>query len=157
MVDKFNLLAQNDLFSQLWQEKVAESGVVSITVVSQQIWPEAYSHAQQLMEALHGRTMKLADVDHYLSKYEAPAELTSVLMNLNNHLNTCTGNSHDGKWIGNVVHIIMQYWSLKEHKKTAETFLRLKEELKLTGSFKQVEALASEVQVTEKCHTCMVL
>ena len=146
MVDKFNLLAQNDLFCQLWQENVAEFGAsISIAVVSRQIWPRAFSHAQQLMEALQGRTMKLADVDHYLAKYEAPAELTTVLMNLNNHLNTCTGSSHDGKWIGSVVGTIMQYWSLKEHKKAAETFLRLKEKLKLTGSFKQVEALASEV------------
>ena len=147
IIDKFFLIAQNDLFSQLWQEKVVEVEAtgISITVVSQQIWPNAYSHAQQLMEALHGRTMKLADVDHYLAKYEAPAKLTSVLMNLNNHLNTCSGSSHDGKWIGNLVGTIMQYWSLKGHQKAAQTFLCLKEKLKLTGSFKQVEALATQV------------
>ena len=151
MLDKFYLIAQNDLFSQLWEGKVAEIGVtsISITVVSQQIWPKAYSHAQQLMEALHGRTMKLADVDHYLAKYKAPAELTSILMNLNNHLNTCTGSSHDGKWIGNVVDTIMQYWSFMKHQEAAKTVLRLKEELKLTGNFKRVKALASQVQVIQ--------
>ena len=124
---------------QLWQEKVAESGFVSIAIVSQQIWPTAYLHAQQLMEALHGRSMTLADVDHYLAKYDAPAELTSVLMNLNNHLNTCTGSSHDGKWIGNVVDIIMQYRSFKKHEKAAKMFLCI------NGSFKQIETLLSQV------------
>ena len=148
MVHQFYLLAQNDLFSQLWREKITGSGTVSIAIVSQQIWPKAFSHAKQLMEQLHGRTMKLADVDHYLAKYEAPAELTSVLMNLNNHLNTCTGSSHDGKWIGNVADTIMHYWSFKEYEKAAKTFLHLKEELRLTGSFKQVETLASQVQYT---------
>ena len=145
MLDKFSHLNQNDLFSQLWMEKMAECGTISIPIVAQQVWQKAYLHAQQLMEALLGRTLKLADVDRYLSKYKTPAELRHVLMNLNNQLSTCTGISNDGKWIANVVENIVQYQSLKEHEKAAKTFLQVKEKLKLTGNFKQVEALASQV------------
>ena len=146
MLDKFSHLNQNDLFIQLWEEKMAECGTISIPIVAQQVWPKAYLHAQQLMEALHGRTLKLADVDRYLSKYKTPDELRQVLMNLNNQLKTCTGNSNDGKWIANVVETIVQYWSLKEYENSAKTFLLVKEKLKLTGNFKQVEALASQVK-----------
>ena len=145
MLDKCYLLTQNDLFIQFWREKMAECGTISIPIVAQQVWPKAYLHAQQLMEALHGRTLKLADVDRYLSKYKTPDELGQVLVNLNNQLSTCTGNSNDGKWIANVVETIVQYWSLKEHEMAAKKFLRVKEILKLTGDFMQVEALASEV------------
>ena len=145
ILDKFTLLSQNDLFIQLWGEKMVECGTISIPIVAQQVWPKAYSHAQQLMGALHERTLKLADVDHFLSKYKTPVELGQVLANLNSHLSTCTGISNDGKWIANVVETIVQYWSLKEHEKAAKTFLLVKEKLKLTGDFKQVEALASQV------------
>ena len=145
MLDTFSHLSQNDLFIQLWGEKMAECCTISIPIVAQQVWPKAYSHAQQLMEALHGRTLKLADVDRYLSKYKAHLELGQVLENLNTQLGICTGISNDGKWIANVVETIVQYWSLKEHEKAAKTFLRVKEKLKLTGNFKQVEALAAQV------------
>ena len=146
MLENLFLLAQNDLFSQLWREKIPADGNISITIVSQHIWPKAYGHAQQLMDALYGRKMKLADVDHYLSKYKARVELTSVLRNLNHHLNTFAGLSNDDSWIGPVVETIMQYRSLTEHEKAAKIFLHLQQELKLTGSFKQVETLASQVR-----------
>ena len=145
MLDKFSHLNQNDLFIQIWGEKMTACGTISIPIVAQQVWPKAYLHAQQLMEALHGGTLKLADVDQYLSKYKTPGELGQVLINLNNQLSTCTGISNDGKWIANVVENIVQYQSLKEHEKAAKTFLQVKEKLKLTGNFKQVEALASQV------------
>ena len=145
MLDKFCLLNQNDLFVQLWGETITEFGTISIPIVAQQIWPKAYSHAQQLMEALHGRTLKLADVDRYLSKYKTSDELSLLLRNLNNQLSISMGIPNDGRWIANVVETILQYWSLKEHEKAAKIFLLVKEKLKLSGNFKQVEALASQV------------
>eukprot|EP00731_Ephydatia_muelleri_P024237 Em0016g508a len=157
MLGKFFVLNQNDLFIQLWEEKMAECGTISIPIVAQQVWPKAYSHAQQLMEALHGRTLKLADVDRYLSKYKTRVELGQILENLNNQLSICMSNSNDGKWIANVVETIVQYWSLKEHEKAAKTFLLVKEQLKLTGNFKQVEALAAQVSSSMKDQTLQVV
>ena len=145
MLGKFSILNQNDLFIQLWGEKMAECGTISIPIVAQQVWPMAYSRAQQLIEALQGRTLMLADVDRYLSKYKTHVELGQVLEDLNTQLSICTGISNDGKWIAIVVETIVQYWSLKEHERAAKMFLRVKEQLKLTGNFKQVEALAAQV------------
>ena len=145
MLPKFALLFPNYLFCQLWREEIAAQKSISVAVVSEQIWPNAYSRIQELMDSLHKRTIKLSTVDGYLAVYESEADLDRIMRELHTALNGCLECEGDDKWIPAVVKNIAQYRTLKRYEKVAETFLSLKDKMNLTGDFKEVKTLAHKV------------
>ena len=150
MLPKFALLFPNDLFCQLWREEIAAQKSISVAVVSEQIWPNAYSRIQELMDSLHKRTIKLSTVDGYLAGYKSEADLDRIMRELHTALNGSLECGEDDKWIPAVVENIAQYRTLKRYEKAAETFLSLKDKMNLTGDFKEVETLACKVGATDK-------
>ena len=150
MLPKFALLFPNNLFCQLWREEIAAQKSISVAVVSEQIWPNAYSRIQELMDSLHKRTIKLSTVDCYLAGFKSEADLDRIMRELRTALNGCLECGDDDKWIPAVVENIAQYRTLKQYEKAAETFLSLKDKMNLTGDFKEVETLACKVGGTGK-------
>ena len=145
MLPRFALFSTNDLFCQLWREEIAAQKSISFAVVSEQIWPIAYSRIQELMDSLHKRTIKLSTVDGYLAGFKSEADLDRILRELYTALNGSLECEGDDKWIPAVVENIAQYRTLKRYEKAAETFLSLKDKMNLTGDFKEVKTLARKV------------
>ena len=120
------------------------SGSLTFADIKSKVWDPAFDTCQSLLEMLHDRSMKLADIDrHFRHKSDLEKQLGDLLAGVN----ACLGEKKSGAWIKGVVHRIHDYWHLCNYRKAASAFLDLREALNLQkGDFSDVEKLSSEVR-----------
>ena len=143
----------NELFHQIWQEQMyvaAESpSGLQIADIATRIWQPAFAHCQNLLDQLHGRTIKFSVIDSLFQQYtRTPQHLKEQLRHLFIGVSVCLNLGHQNDtWITRVVNTMQQYWSLCQYSTAAIFFLELKKNLKLTGNFQLVERLATRVMI----------
>ena len=121
---------------------------MSIADVEAQVWVPAFKHCQNLLEQLASQSMTLADVDKHFQHYRGH-ELERELKCLFDGVNQCLSQEqrHD-KWIRHTVIRIEDYRKLRGYCEAANSFLKLKQSLKLTkGDFTAVERISREVSL----------
>ena len=137
----------SDVFRNVWNSvaaKVTRNSTITIADVYPNIWQLAFFHCQTLLDQLHDQSMTLVDVDRYFKQYQG-LELESQLMNMFQGINACLRQKHSGAWIKSTARRIHDYWDLHSYQVAANTFLQLRSALHLTGDFRNVERLSTEV------------
>jgi hypothetical protein len=145
----------SDVFRNVWNSeaaKVTRNSNLTIQDVYPSIWQPAFFHCQTLLDQLHEHSMTLADVDRHFKQYQG-LELESQLMSLFQGINACLCQKHSGAWIKSTARRIHDYWDLHSYQVAANTFLQLRSALHLTGDFRNVERLSTEVAISMKDQT----
>ena len=145
---------RSDLFMQLWKKLLREVSRFRVTLtfddVVAKIWNPVFTECCQLVDSVHGRTIKLKDVDRYFHQHKEKY-LYDDLLNLFKAIEACHHRrGSDYKWIRPAIDHMEQYWSLCEQAEAAKTVLDLKESLKLRGDFEVIENVASKVTASMK-------
>ena len=157
---KFDVMTKqsSSLFNTTWHKVMhqarAENPNISIKEVEGQVWIPAFKHCQSLLDQLFDLSITLSDVDaNFEHMYGTDLELE--LKALSCGVNMCLGKTseHSQGWIRPCVMRIEEYRKLYGYTVAAESFLKLKESLKLTkGDFKDVERISAQV-----CFRCFIL
>lgn len=122
---------------------------VSLTLadVNKKLWIPAFAKCEKLLSQLRDYSLSLTTVDQ-LFKGKKTTFITDTIHQLYSGVEMCR-NGREVKefmWIEGVVERMEQYWKLCQYSSTAEVFLKLRDVLKLSGNFNQVEGLADKVR-----------
>ena len=150
---KFDVMTKrfiSSIFDATWSTAVkkvrANNPDMSISDVEKQVWTPTFEHCQNLLEQLSSQTMHLADVDRHFKDYRV--KLESELKVLFRGVNQCLHQNHDDDWIHHTVLRIEEYRKLRGYCDAANSFLKLRDSLKLTkGDFRNVERISKEVTI----------
>ena len=137
------------LFDAIWSTSMKEARAnfpkMSVSDIKAKVWTPAFDHCRQLLTELHDLSMTLANVDRHFKCYKKQ-ELENELKVLFDGINKCLCQSLSDNWIRHVVLRIEDYRKLCGYRKAANSFLKLRDSLKLTkGDFKDVERISKEV------------
>ena len=144
------------LFQSMWfltmKEARALCPKMSVNDVESKVWTPAFDNCQQLLTELHGMSMTLANVDRHFQCY-SKQQLGNELKVLFDGVNKCLCKSPSDNWIHHVVLRIEDYRKLCGYRNAANSFLKLRDSLKLTnGDFKDVEKISKEVIICYWLH-----
>ena len=111
------------------------------------VWTPAFQQCQSLLENLYEQTITLGDVDKHFG-YDRNGLLGQLKL-LFHGVNECSKKNLDDKWIEHSVEKILNYRQLCGYRDAANSFLKLKDLLKLSkGDFSDVERISKEVNMT---------
>lgn len=146
------------IFMELWEEsrqkyllecereKIEPS--LTLPQVATLIWKPVYKECKQILQELSSLTMPLKK----LKDYSFPEEKDKLEQNLRNLclvVDSCKlieGETPTGdEWVRDTVSRMLKYRTLCKYADAAETLLKLKEALNLTGDYSLVEALSEQV------------
>ena len=150
---KFSIMIKNSgLFDATWKtfmkQARANNQAISIGEIESQVWTPAFDHCNKILEELRGLSMTLSSVDNHFENYLTESELVSELKILFHGVHQCIAenSSPNHHWIKDRVIQIVNYRKLCEYCDAGNSFLKLKESLKLTkGDFRDVERISQEV------------
>ena len=148
---KFHIMSKkftSTLFDAIWctiMQTVCKYNV-TISDIESKVWKPAFKLCQNLLEQLHSQSMTLADVEKHFKNY-GERELEKELNVLFYGVSECVENmNYTTAWIYLRVRRIEEYRKLRNYCDAANTFLKLRDALKLTkGDFKHVEWISKEV------------
>ena len=151
---KFDMMTKrfiSSIFDATWSTAVKKARAynpdMNISGVEELVWTPTFKHCQNLLEQLSIPTMSLADVDRHFKNYRGKG-LESELKILFHGVNQCLRQTHDDGWIHHTVLRIEEYRKLRRYCDAANSFLRLRDSLKLTkGDFRNVERISKEVTI----------
>lgn len=150
---KFHIMTKkftSSLFDATWctTMQTARKSNVTISDIESHVWKPAFKQCQNLLDQLHSQSMTLADVEKHFKNY-GERELQNELNVLCCGVSECDQNTNYGKgWIHQRVLRIEEYRKLRNYRDAANTFLKLRDSLKLTkGDFKHVERISEEVNI----------
>jgi len=135
---KFYVMTQkyiSILFVTEWEAAmnaaVRSSAGAALTLadIHSKVWDPAFCNCQSLLQELHDRSMKLANIDVCFRQHEHDLEMQ--LTSLFAGVNACLGETTTGAWIKGVVYRVHDYWHLPSYCKAANAFLDLKKALNL--------------------------
>ena len=144
-------LYNSAIFGSTWSKTMGHAfhsnPNMTISDVGPKVWEPAFTQCQQLLEQLHSGSMTLLIVDKRFSQYKGELErLERDLKSLCDGVNACYGRHTDSSWIHQAVTRMKEYWRLCAYREAANSFLKLRDSLKLTkGDFKDVERISKEV------------
>ena len=137
------------LVNKIWKSHMrAAIDAASPLVISDikiKIWHSTFQECKCLLDSVHDRSIRLADVDRHFKECENREQL---LHRLHNDMRKCLGDAGHSKkldWIKTAVHFMKQYWSLLRLGDAAKTVMFLKTELNLSGDFTLIQSIAEEV------------
>ena len=114
-----------------------------------QVWDPTFKCCQQLLEQLHDKSITLSDVDKYFHQYKRE-RLKEELERLAKGIDVCCDDPKDPTWIRQAVKRMENYWKLCATCEAANSFLQLRDTLKLTkGDFGAVEKISTKVNFTK--------
>ncbi len=159
IAQKFDIMSRecaNDLFSSSWKThmKKAASSVTGqkaqelvIEDIKTKIWDPTFAECNALLNSLHDRSIKLADIDSYFSLIEDNNEMQ--LHRLHNGIMKCMGVTQKPnlQWIQTTVKLMEEYWSLVKLADAAKMVMTLKYKLGLSGDFNLIQTIAEEVSL----------
>ena len=147
MTNEYNSGIFDATWSTTMENAFRSNPNMSITDVEAQVWVPAFKHCQNLLDQLASQSMTLADIDRHFQHYSGD-ELVRELKCLFDGVNQCLSQKHEDKWIRHTVIRIEDYRKLRGYCEAANSFLKLKQSLKLTkGDFTAVERISREVSL----------
>ena len=143
----------SDLFRATWSATLnqarAKNPNLSIAHLHSEVWAPTFEQCQSLLEELYEQTITLGDVDRHFGKYRESGELKTQLQLLFHGVNECMHRKEGEKWIQRSVDKIVNYCQLCGYRDAANSFLELRDLLKLTkGDFRDVERISKKVMNT---------
>lgn len=155
ILNKFNFLNheyQNAFFRSIWKDRRSKVDFeITIQDVVTKLWDPVFEECSKIIDDVRTRNMKLKDVDHYFGSISEPRLIKSELQKLYKGVEACNSRkATEYGWIEEAVSRIKQYWSLRDQAKAAETVLKLKNRLALTGNFTVIENVAQTKLMEDK-------
>ena len=161
MLRPFSIMSDENkpsIFMELWEkskqkyllECEQEKSTPSLTLpqVTTRIWKPVYNECKQILQELSSLTMPLKKLKEYPFP-EEKEELEQHLRNLCQVVDSCMsieGKEPTGEeWVRGTVNRMLKYRTLCKYANAAETLLKLKETLNLSGDFSLVETLSQQV------------
>lgn len=150
IASSFHVVTQkhpNNVFHRYWaaQKTLALGKVSCVADIVPQLWQPSFQKCLEFLESVRSMTISLGEVDQLLVNREVKdveLDITRVDM----AVCECLGRGLGGSmWIMDVVQRMEQYRLLCQHSRVATTFLQLRDTLGLTGDFRIIERLSSEV------------
>ena len=146
LAHKYNSTIFNSIWSSTMKCARRSNPDMTISDVGPRVWEPTFAQCQQLLEELNSASITLASVDKKFKQYRMhPNSLICEIDNLSKGVSECLQVPSNSSWIPIIVDWILQYWSLCDHREAANSFLRLRDALNLTGDFKDVEKISEEV------------
>ena len=164
MLDEFHVLMEvvkPDLICKLWKTAVdnqfkaltagEKSPDLTFKEVHSYIWRPIYHECEDTIEQLSKLHLPLHKVKDYYFPYNTKAKLQKELNKLCDAINNCRKSKGqavlNNLWIQDAASRIFTYKQLCQCRGAAETFLKLRNTLGLTGDFAVVEALSKAVSL----------
>ena len=164
MLDEFHVLMEvvkPDLICKLWETAIEnqfkalhagkKSQGLTFREIHRNIWRPIYQECEDTIEQLSNLHLPLHKVKDYYFPYKTEAKLQEELTNLSDAINTCRRSKGQvvskNLWIQDAASRIFTYKQLCQCRGAAETFLKLRDTLDLTGDFAVVEALSKAVSL----------
>ena len=152
---KYDLMVrhyQNDFFHRIWEHTAIRAARVStgltIPDIVTKIWNPAFEECCQLLDSLSNCSITLREVDERFLRFSNSSMIKFHLEQLHRGVEVC----HDRRppprcppWIDSAMERMQQYWTLSRYEKAAQTVLKLRDELRLTGDFALMETIAKKV------------
>ena len=162
MLDQFQVMMKTvkpNLICKLWDTAVEEqlnsgknSPDLTFREVYIRIWRPSYQECQNTIEQLSSLQLPLHKVKEYFFSYDVQKKLEEELNKLCNAINICQKSSSQAfiktSWIRDASYRIFTYKQLCQYGGAAETFLKLRDTLGLTGDFVVVETLIKAVSTS---------
>ena len=162
MLDQFHVMMKKvkpNLICKLWDTAVEDqyrtltsgknSPDVTFREVYIRIWRPSYQECENTIEQLSTLQLPLHKVKEYFFSYSVQRKLEEELNKLCNAINICQKSSSQAfiktPWIRDASSTIFTYKQLCQYGGAAETFLKLRDTLGLTGDFAVVETLSKAV------------
>ena len=164
---KFNVLKvslNSGLFLTVWSDTLRnareKNRELSIDNLELEVWAPTFHRCEELLEQLHSLSMTLGDVDRVFHDYE-PLQLEEQLRLLHRGVSQCGGLNLRDHWIPKAVKKLEDYRKLCGYREAANSFLKLRELLKLSGGdFTDVERISNKVNFSHSswvsiCSLCI--
>ena len=152
MISDIHNIRQSKIFRSLWQEacKNADGYTVTMDVIMDSVLVPVYGDVKCMKEDFFSGKVKIKQVDKYLEMMNNNSEQLKAEFELLMTSFQETGEIlNDQKpLLNHRIRQVMDYAKLFDAHKAAETMMRFKEEMKLTGDFREVEDIA---QVSAFC------
>ena len=145
----FKVSLNSGLFLTVWSDTLSnareKNPELSIDDLELQVWAPTFHLCEELLEQLHNLSMTLGDVDRVFHHYE-PRQLREQLQLLHSGVCRCGDLNLRDHWIPKAVKKLEDYRKLCSYREAANSFLKLRELLKLSeGNFTDVERISKKV------------
>ena len=144
-----------DIFIKFLNERLAtlvkDKCTLSMNDVMPEVWKPVFAQCEQVLKQLMDFSISLSMVDD-LFYGKDNYHISHNIKQLQKGVIWCLSRRDvkDFQWIKQVIDRMNQFWKLSRYPDAAQAFLRIRDELKLTGDFKLVENVASQ-QVIRTC------
>ena len=134
----------SNVFFQVWKEKLPKpSAGKSVLEGVRKVWEGSLDQSVKLIDQLKQLSIKLTDVDRlfqHVDSSQIKRELTAFCQEIHafKNIGSC-------QWISDTAMRIQFYRSFHDYIKTAETLLKMKSCLNLTGDFAEMDKLVEQV------------
>ena len=148
------------LFLALWSSTMHQARrnnpELSIRDVESKVWVPVFQLCQELLQKLQDLSMTLGEVDSHFKDFEE-RDITTQLKLLFHGINECIKQQLSDHRIQQSVQKISEYWQLCSYRDAADSFLQLRDLLKLSeGDFRDVERISNEV-ISLFCARIMII
>ena len=151
MISGVRNIRQSKIFRSLWQEacKNADGNTVTMDIIMSSVWVPVYRDVKCMKEDFFSGKVKIKQVDKYLEMMNNNLEeLEAEFKLLMTSFQEAGGMLNDQQLLNRRVRQVMDYAKLFDANRAAETMMRFKEGMKLTGNFREVKDIA---QVSAFC------
>ena len=146
---------QNDFFHRIWEHtaiRAARASTAELTIpdIVTKIWNPAFEECCKLLDSLSNCSITLREVDDRFLRFNNVSTIKLHLEQLHKGVEVCLDRKPPQRcppWIDSAVERMQQYWMLSRYAKAAQTVLKLRDELNLTGDFALMETIAKKVHV----------
>ena len=154
-LQRFHIMAaeyKTDTFISIWKEEVAQaSSSEKLEELVEKAWSRSFGRCENLLHELQTLSIAITDVDKHYKHFDmqhVKVELEALFCGVSK----CKYGSVPDlpPWISETVKRIQSHYYVCKYTKAANSFLQLKEFLKLKGDFQKVEKLSSKVSVLAK-------
>lgn len=145
---------QNDFFHRIWEHtaiRAARFSTAGLTIpdIVTKIWDPAFEECCQLLDSLCNCSITLQEVDERFLRFNNNTSTIKLhLERLHKGVEVCHNRQPPPRcppWIDSAVERMQQYWTLSRYAKAAQTVLKLRDELNLTGDFALMKTIAKKV------------
>ena len=142
-----------DIFIKFLYERLAalvrNKCILSMSGVMPKVWTPVFAQCEQVLEQLMDFSIPLSMVDDLFHGKENDL-IGHNIKQLQKGVEWCRSGRDvkNFEWIKRVIDRMNQFWKLSRYTDAARAFLKIRDELKLTGDFKLVENVASQVMRT---------
>lgn len=150
----------NALFPEMLASAMRSNVVVKLADIPK-LWNDSIRSCQELLVTIKSQAMKLEEVDRQFLQYRQ-SRLEDQVVRLHQGVRQCTGMSsdiqNDEMKLRNAVKRMHLYWELSSYRDTANTFLKIRDALKLEKrAFIEVERLSKDVSSACTLHVLIVI